>query len=239
MEVAKVSDMAAATPSRSAERWPITAIRVPLNGEPTWRAYDVTIMISSFLRAPVSRVVEPTARALTKRKVTPNQVTLVGAIGTCATSLIFFTRGELFVGTIAMLIFIFSDLVDGTMARLSGASSKFGAFLDSTSDRVVDATLIGSITYYLFTIDDSLQIVAWFALTGGFLVSYVKARAEASGFTCEGGFAERPERTIILLVSTGFAGLGVGYILAAGIWLIAITSFLTVGFRVIQVWRQR
>ncbi|MFM7500188.1 MAG: phosphatidylinositol phosphate synthase [Actinomycetota bacterium] len=196
-------------------------------------------MISSFLRAPVTRVVEPTARALTKRKVTPNQVTLVGAIGTCATSLIFFTRGELFVGTIAMLIFIFSDLVDGTMARLSGASSKFGAFLDSTSDRVVDATLIGSITYYLFTIDDSLQIVAWFALTGGFLVSYVKARAEASGFTCEGGFAERPERTIILLVSTGFAGLGVGYILAAGIWLIAITSFLTVGFRVIQVWRQR
>ena len=196
-------------------------------------------MISSFLRAPVARVVEPTARALTKRKVTPNQVTLVGAIGTCVTSLIFFTRGELFVGTIAMLIFIFSDLVDGTMARLSGASSKFGAFLDSTSDRVVDATLIGSITYYLFTIDDSLQIVAWFALTGGFLVSYVKARAEASGFTCEGGFAERPERTIILLVSTGFAGLGVGYILAAGIWLIAITSFLTVGFRVIQVWRQR
>jgi len=196
-------------------------------------------MISSFLRAPVTRVVEPTARALTKRKVTPNQVTLVGAIGTCATSLIFFTRGELFVGTIAMLIFIFSDLVDGTMARLSGASSKFGAFLDSTSDRVVDATLIGSITYYLFTIDDSLQIVAWFALTGSFLVSYVKARAEASGFTCEGGFAERPERTIILLVSTGFAGLGVGYILAAGIWLIAITSFLTVGFRVIQVWRQR
>lgn len=196
-------------------------------------------MISSFLRAPVTRVVEPTARALTKRKVTPNQVTLVGAIGTCATSLIFFTRGELFVGTIAMLIFIFSDLVDGTMARLSGASSKFGAFLDSTSDRVVDATLIGSITYYFFAIDDSLQIVAWFALTGGFLVSYVKARAEASGFTCEGGFAERPERTIILLVSTGFAGLGVGYILAAGIWLIAITSFLTVGFRVIQVWRQR
>ena len=196
-------------------------------------------MISSFLRAPVARVVEPTARALTKRKVTPNQVTLVGAIGTCATSLIFFTRGELFVGTIAMLIFIFSDLVDGTMARLSGASSKFGAFLDSTSDRVVDATLIGSITYYLFTIDDSLQIVAWFALTGGFLVSYVKARAEASGFTCEGGFAERAERTIILLVSTGFAGLGVPYILAIGIWVLAVTSCITAIHRVVQVWRQR
>ncbi len=196
-------------------------------------------MISSFLRAPVTRVVEPTARVLVKRGVTPNQVTMIGAAGTTGTSVIFFTQGELFIGTMVMLIFIFSDLVDGTMARLSGATSRFGAFLDSTSDRIVDAALVGSLTYYLFTQEDSLQIVAWFALIGGYLVSYVKARAEASGFSCEGGFAERPERTIILLVSTGFAGLGLGYILAVGVWVIAVTSFLTVGYRVLQVWKQR
>lgn len=196
-------------------------------------------MISSFLRAPVTRVVEPTARVLIKRGVTPNQVTMIGAAGTTGTSVIFFTQGELFIGTMVMLIFIFSDLVDGTMARLSGATSRFGAFLDSTSDRIVDAALVGSLTYYLFTQEDSLQIVAWFALIGGYLVSYVKARAEASGFSCEGGFAERPERTIILLVSTGFAGLGLGYILAVGVWVIAVTSFLTVGYRVLQVWKQR
>ncbi len=196
-------------------------------------------MISSFLRAPVTRVVEPTARALIRGKVTPNQVTVIGAVGTVATSLYFFTRGELFVGTLTMLIFIFSDLVDGTMARLGGFTSRFGAFLDSTTDRIVDAALVGSITYYLFSNDDRLHIVAWFALAGGYLVSYVKARAEASGFSCEGGFAERPERTIILLVSTGFAGLGIPYILAVGIWAIAISSFLTVGYRLIQVWQQR
>lgn len=196
-------------------------------------------MISSFLRAPVARVVDPTARALLRKNVTPNQITILGSVGTIAVSLIFFTRGIFFLGTIALLLFIFSDLVDGTMARLSGLSSRWGAFLDSTADRVVDASLIGSVTYFLYLEQDPLQIVAWFALAGGFLVSYVKARAEAAGFTCDGGFAERPERTIILLVSTGFAGLGVPFILAAGIWILAGASYMTVVHRIIQVWQQR
>ncbi len=196
-------------------------------------------MISSFLRAPVARVVDPTARALLRKKVTPNQITILGSVGTIAVSLIFFTRGIFFLGTIALLLFIFSDLVDGTMARLSGLSSRWGAFLDSTADRVVDASLIGSVTYFLYLEQDPLQIVAWFALAGGFLVSYVKARAEAAGFTCDGGFAERPERTIILLVSTGFAGLGVPFILAVGIWILASASYMTVVHRIIQVWQQR
>ena len=196
-------------------------------------------MISSFLRAPVTRVVEPTARALIQRGITPNQITLLGSFGTIATSLIFFTRGQLFWGTIVMLLFIFSDLVDGTMARLGGATSRFGAFLDSTSDRIVDAALIGSVTFYLFTEGDPLEVIAWISLAAGFLVSYVKARAEAAGLRCEGGFAERAERTIILLVSTGFAGLGVPYILAIGIWALAITSSFTAITRTVQVWRQR
>jgi len=196
-------------------------------------------MISSFLRAPVARVVDPTARALLRKNVTPNQITILGSVGTIAVSLIFFTRGIFFLGTITLLLFIFSDLVDGTMARLSGLSSRWGAFLDSTADRVVDASLIGSVTYFLYLEQDPLQIVAWFALAGGFLVSYVKARAEAGGFTCDGGFAERPERTIILLVSTGFAGLGVPFILAAGIWILASASYMTVVHRIIQVWQQR
>ena len=196
-------------------------------------------MISSFLRAPIARVVEPTARALLRKKITPNQITIIGSIGTIGVSLVFFTRGDFFWGTMALLLFIFSDLVDGTMARLSGTSSQWGAFLDSTADRVVDAALIGSVTYYLYLEQDPLQTVAWFALAGGFLVSYVKARAEAAGFRCDGGFAERPERTIILLVATGFAGLGAPFILAIGIWLLAIASYMTVVHRVVQVWQQR
>ena len=196
-------------------------------------------MISSFLRAPVARVVDPTARALLRKNVTPNQITILGSVGTIAVSLIFFTRGIFFLGTITLLLFIFSDLVDGTMARLSGLSSRWGAFLDSTADRVVDASLIGSVTYFLYLEQDPLQTVAWFALAGGFLVSYVKARAEAAGFRCDGGFAERAERVIILLTAVGFAGLGVPYILAVGIWILAISSLATFIFRVHQVWKQR
>jgi CDP-diacylglycerol--glycerol-3-phosphate 3-phosphatidyltransferase len=196
-------------------------------------------MISSFLRAPVARVVEPTARILIKRGVTPNQITVTGSAGAILISLLFFTQGKFFTGTLVMLLFIFSDLVDGTMARISNTSSEWGAFLDSTADRMVDAFLIGSVTYFLFLENDPLQVVAWFALAGGFLVSYVKARAEASGFKCSGGFAERPERTIILLVATGFAGLGLPYVLAIGLWILAVSSFLTVLYRVHQVWRQR
>ncbi|NDA79910.1 MAG: CDP-alcohol phosphatidyltransferase family protein [Actinobacteria bacterium] len=231
--------MVAATPSRSASGWPIRAIRVPFNGELTPRAYDVTTMISSFLRAPVARVVEPAARALIRRNITPNQITVLGSLGTILIAATFFTQGELFWGTMAMLIFIFSDLVDGTMARIGGLSSKWGAFLDSTADRIVDAAVMGSVAYFLFLEGNRLHAIAWCALAGGYLVSYVKARAEAGGFTCDGGFAERPERMIILLVSTGFAGLGVPYILAIGIWLLTITSLLTAIFRIRQVWRQR
>ena len=84
-----------------------------------------------------------------------------------------------------------------------------------------------------------MALVAFAALIGGFLVSYVKARAQALGLECDGGFAERAERVIILLTAVGFAGLGVPYILAIGIWILAISSLATFVFRVYQVWKQR
>jgi CDP-diacylglycerol--glycerol-3-phosphate 3-phosphatidyltransferase len=84
-----------------------------------------------------------------------------------------------------------------------------------------------------------LALVAFAALIGGFLVSYVKARAQALSLECDGGFAERAERVIILLTAVGFAGLGVPYILAIGIWILAISSLATFVFRVYQVWKQR
>ena len=137
------------------------------------------------------------------------------------------------------MAFIFSDLLDGTMARISKKSTQWGAFFDSTIDRVVDVALIGALVLSLLKSDDRLAVVAFAALIGGFLVSYVKARAEALSFSCDGGFAERAERVIILLTAVGFAGLGVPYILAVGIWILAISSFATFIFRVHQVWKQR
>ena len=196
-------------------------------------------MLSAILRKPVARVVDPIAVLLLRIGVTPNGMTFFGSLGTSAMALWLWPQGEYFWGTIGVIAFIFSDLLDGTMARISKKSSQWGAFFDSTIDRVVDVALIGALLLSLLKTGDRLAVVAFAALIGGFLVSYVKARAQALSLECEGGFAERAERVIILLAAVGFAGLGVSYILAIGIWILAISSLATFVFRVHQVWTQR
>ncbi len=196
-------------------------------------------MLSAILRKPVSRVVDPVAVFLLRIGITPNGMTFFGSLGTSAMALWLWPQGEYFWGTMGVIAFIFSDLLDGTMARISKKSSLWGAFFDSTIDRVVDVALIGALLLSLLRTDDRLALVAFAALIGGFLVSYVKARAQALGLECDGGFAERAERVIILLTAVGFAGLGVPYILAIGIWILAISSLATFVFRVYQVWKQR
>ena len=196
-------------------------------------------MLSAILRKPVSRVVDPVAVFLLRIGITPNGMTFFGSLGTSAMALWLWPQGEYFWGTMGVIAFIFSDLLDGTMARISKKSSQWGAFFDSTIDRVVDVALIGALLLSLLKNDDRLALVAFAALIGGFLVSYVKARAQALGLECDGGFAERAERVIILLTAVGFAGLGVPYILAIGIWILAISSLATFVFRVYQVWKQR
>jgi CDP-diacylglycerol--glycerol-3-phosphate 3-phosphatidyltransferase len=196
-------------------------------------------MLSAILRKPVARVVDPVAIFLLRIGITPNGMTFFGSLGTSAMALWLWPQGEYFWGTMGVIAFIFSDLLDGTMARISKKSSQWGAFFDSTIDRVVDVALIGALLLSLLRADDRLALVAFAALIGGFLVSYVKARAQAVGLECDGGFAERAERIIILLTAVGFAGLGVPYILAIGIWILAISSVATFIFRVYQVWKQR
>ena len=196
-------------------------------------------MLSAILRKPVSRVVDPVAVFLLRIGITPNGMTFFGSLGTSAMALWLWPQGEYFWGTMGVIAFIFSDLLDGTMARISKKSSQWGAFFDSTIDRVVDVALIGALLLSLLKTDDRLALVAFAALIGGFLVSYVKARAQALSLECDGGFAERAERVIILLTAVGFAGLGVPYILAIGIWILAISSLATSVFRVYQVWKQR
>lgn len=206
---------------------------------PLPKAYDVLTMLSAILRKPVSRVVDPVAVFLLRIGITPNGMTFFGSLSTSAMALWLWPQGEYFWGTMGVIAFIFSDLLDGTMARISKKSSQWGAFFDSTIDRVVDVALIGALLLSLLKTDDRLALVAFAALIGGFLVSYVKARAQALSLECDGGFAERAERVIILLTAVGFAGLGVPYILAIGIWILAISSLATFVFRVYQVWKQR
>lgn len=195
-------------------------------------------MLGAHLRTPVARVVDPVARFLLRIGLTPDAMTVAGALGTSLAAAYFYPRGELFVGTLVITAFIFSDLLDGTMARLSGRTTLWGAFVDSTLDRVADAAIFAGLTIYFYNQGSDLAILSLLALVGGALVPYVKARAEALGLTCSGGLAERTERLIVILVAAGFTGLGVPYIAAIGLWLLVIATAVTLIQRFWQVWSQ-
>lgn len=195
-------------------------------------------MLGAYLRTPVSRVVDPVARFLLRRGLTPDAMTMVGAAGTSLAAAYFYPRGQLFIGTLVITSLIFSDLLDGTMARLSGRTTVWGAFVDSTLDRVADAAIFGALTIYFLDTDRTLALLSLIALIGGALVPYIKARAEALGLECSGGLAERTERLIVILVAAGFTGLGVPYIAAIGLWILVVATLITLIQRFIQVWGQ-
>ena len=133
--------------------------------------------------------------------------------------------------------FVLTDMLDGTLARIQGSTGVFGAFLDSTLDRISDASVFAGIAIWLVTggHDRLLAAVALFCLVAGLLVSYAKARAEGVGLSCDVGIAERSERLLIGLVAIGLAGLGVPYVLSVGLWILAVLSAITFGQRVYAV----
>jgi len=156
-------------------------------------------------------------------------VTAAGAFLTMAAAILTFPKGQLFFGTLLIVFFVLFDLLDGTIARLSAkGSNAWGALLDSTLDRLTDAVILGSVLWYLISEDDALVPLVLATIVLGFLISYIKARSESLGIECNGGFAERTERLIIVLTTTGFAGLGVPYIMGIGFWVLAIASLITV-----------
>ena len=195
-------------------------------------------MISDIFKPAVVRLISPTARGLLRIGLTPNSVTTIGAIGVITTSLIAYPNGHLFGGTVAICCLALSDLFDGTMARLSQPGpSRWGGFLDSTIDRVTDSAIAMGLLIYLAQSNDPLSYVLLVSIVSGFLVSYIRAKAESLKIECKGGFAERTERLIILLTAIGFTGLGVDYILTIGVWLLAVVSVITVLQRLQIVWK--
>jgi CDP-diacylglycerol--glycerol-3-phosphate 3-phosphatidyltransferase len=191
-------------------------------------------------RAGMAHVIEPVARWLLRRGVTPNMVTVAGSVGAVASAIAFGVSGYLFVGAVVVTLFALTDLLDGTMARLSGGSTRFGALLDSTMDRVVDAAVIGTVLYIFARAGDLWGVVAaTLCLVTGALVSYVKARAEGLGMTANVGVAERAERLIVVGVGALFFDLfGLSWALSAAMWILAAISTLTVGQRMTHVYRQ-
>lgn len=161
-------------------------------------------------------------------------------LGTIVSALLFYPLDQLWWGSVAITVFVLFDLLDGVVARLGGGGgSTWGAFLDSTLDRVADAAIFVGLILYFVIKDDLLMVaVTLFCLVAGAIVSYAKARAEGLGLTCDVGLAERPERLVVGLVAAGLAGLGVPYILPLGMWLLAVASAITVVQRVVHVYRQ-
>lgn len=200
------------------------------------------------LKDGVTRLITPLSRSLLRAGISPNAMTLAGALGTWISALFFFPRGDLFIGTLVVTVFLLSDLFDGTMARLDGSKgSRFGALLDSTLDRISDAIVIFALMIWAESenfsaqknlIDANLTIALLaISLLTGFLISYIRARAEALAINCDVGVAERPERLIVLLVGTGFYGLGVMAALPLALVLLVSINVVTVIQRIIVVYR--
>jgi CDP-diacylglycerol---glycerol-3-phosphate 3-phosphatidyltransferase len=194
------------------------------------------------LRPAIKRVLDPVGQALARTPVTANAVTITGTVGVAAGALVLFPMGELFPGALTCTIFVLLDMLDGVLARIKGTSGKWGAFLDSTLDRVADAAIFGGLACYFVLHghgrgDRVMAAVALFCLVSGALVSYAKARAQGLGLNADVGIAERPERMVIGLVAIGLSGLGVPFVLPVGLWLLAAISAVTFGQRVLAVRR--
>ena len=198
-------------------------------------------MLNRLLRSTTTTILTPIARLLLALGISPDIVTIVGTIGVSVGALVFFPQGKLWIGVLVITAFVFSDTVDGIMARSSGRSSKWGAYLDSTLDRIGDAAIFGGLVIYYAGVGSNL-VMAWLALAClilGMVVSYAKARAEGLGFTANVGIAERADRLVAALVAAFFADLFdstalLGVVLA----LLAVASFVTVLQRMLTVRRQ-
>jgi CDP-diacylglycerol--glycerol-3-phosphate 3-phosphatidyltransferase len=192
-------------------------------------------------RAFWTKAISPVAHLLIRLGVSPDAVTVVGTLGVVAGALVFFPQGKLLTGVLVITAFVFSDLLDGTMARLTGKSSPFGAFLDSTLDRVGDGAIFAGLALYFAGPGDSrlYLVLALICLVMGGVTSYARARAESVGFQAKVGIAERADRLVAILVATGLGAIfDVPELMYVALWALAVASTVTVVQRIWVVRQQ-
>jgi CDP-diacylglycerol--glycerol-3-phosphate 3-phosphatidyltransferase len=187
----------------------------------------------------------PLGNLLLRMGVSPNAVTLVGTLGVCAGAVVCFPQGWLLAGVLVITAFVFSDMIDGYMARTSGQMSAFGAFLDSTLDRIGDAAIFGGLAmYYVGPGDnDGWAALAIYCLAMGSVTSYARAKAESLGMQAKVGIAERADRLVAILFVTGLSDLlrllgvddRVMWLIPIGLALLAVASSITVAQRIYVV----
>jgi CDP-diacylglycerol--glycerol-3-phosphate 3-phosphatidyltransferase len=201
-------------------------------------------VLSFFGREAVQKVTLPVGRALVGTGLTPDAVTLIGTAASITAAVTLFPSGHLFWGTIAIWLFVMFDLLDGAMARARGGGTKYGAVLDATCDRVADGAIFAGLAWWAVYHENSksLLIATLICLVTSQVISYAKARAEASGLSADGGLIERPDRLVIVLVGSGLTGIagywGIGWLewsVYVAMWLLAAASIVTVFQRVLQV----
>jgi CDP-diacylglycerol---glycerol-3-phosphate 3-phosphatidyltransferase len=186
------------------------------------------------------RLIDPVANWLVKRRVHPNTITVIGTFCTLVGGVIYGTghikTGGWFLGLTALF-----DVLDGTVARRSNTSSQFGAFLDSTLDRLADGFVLGGLAVFYATSQlhgsVPLLITALLGLIGAFLTSYTRARAESLGLDAKVGLLQRPERVVLLSAPQAFFGLVFdGWVLAIIVVILTLTAWITVFQRVAYVY---
>jgi CDP-diacylglycerol--glycerol-3-phosphate 3-phosphatidyltransferase len=189
-------------------------------------------------RAAYEKLSRPVAKAALRAGFTPDSVTILGTAGSVLGALTLFPIGQLWWGGVVVWFFVLADMLDGAMARQRGGGTRFGAVLDATCDRIGDGAIFcGLLWWAAFGMQStSLVVATLICLVTSQVISYIKARAEASGLSAEGGMIERPERLMIVLVGAGLSGLfGVPWLLHVAMWLLAVTSLITLGQRVHSV----
>ncbi|MGV0792429.1 phosphatidylinositol phosphate synthase [Mycolicibacterium sp. XJ1819] len=187
-------------------------------------------------RAAYEKLSRPVAKAALRAGFTPDSITILGTAGSVVGALTLFPMGQIFWGAVAVWFFVLADMLDGAMARERGGGTRFGAVLDATCDRIGDgAVFCGLLWWAAFGLDSpSLMVATLICLVTSQVISYIKARAEASGLSGGGGLIERPERLIIVLAGAGLSDLPffpMPWALPVAMWVLAVASLVTVGQR--------
>jgi len=191
-------------------------------------------------RALMARVLTPPARLFLSWGWSPDVVTWTGTIAAVVTALVCFPQGWLWQGALLLALIVVSDMIDGQMARLGGKTSTWGAFLDSTLDRLADAAVFGGVLLYFADIRRSMLWagVTLAALVAGQVTSYIRARAEALDYDAKVGLAARADRLVIVLLGAFLAGLGVPWTLEVAVAVLTVLGTITVGQRMAAVHAQ-
>lgn len=191
-------------------------------------------------RAAYVKLSTPVAKGALRIGLTPDSVTIIGTAGTVIAALTLFPIGQLWWGSVAVWFFVLADMLDGAMARVRGGGTRFGAVLDATCDRIADgAVFCGLMWWAAFGLKSaSLVVATLICLVTSQVISYIKARAEASGLRGDGGLIERPERLIIVLAGAGLSDLPffpLPWALPIAMWILAAASLVTVAQRLHSV----